>query len=89
MDYWNDDILKILLNYAYNDDNIRAVMMEGSRAYGKVAQYSDYDIGYVTRSSEQYFNGGILPFLTDKFGEIAVMQTPDNGDPHKVYTRME
>lgn len=89
MDYWNDDILKILLNYAYNDDNIRAVMMEGSRAYGKVDQYSDYDIVYVTRSSEQYFNGGILPFLTDKFGEIAVMQTPDNGDPHKVYTRME
>lgn len=88
MDYRDDDILKILLNYAYNDENIRAVLMEGSRAFGKVDQYSDYDIVYVTRSSEQYFNGGILPFLTDKFGEIAVMQTPDNGDPRNVYTHL-
>ena len=88
MDYIDDDILKILLSYAKNDENIRAVLMEGSRAYGKVDQYSDYDIVYVTRSSEQYFNGAILSFLTDKFGEITVTQTPDNGDPHDVYTHL-
>ena len=88
MDYKDDDVLKILLNYAQNDENIRAVLMEGSRAFGKVDQYSDYDIVYVTRSSEPYFNGGILPFLKDKFGEVAVMQTPDNGDPHYVYTHL-
>ena len=88
MDYKDDDVLKILLSYAYNDENIRAVLMEGSRAFGKVDQYSDYDIVYVTRSSKPYFNGGILPFLTDKFGEIAVMQTPGNGDPHNVYTHL-
>ena len=88
MDYRDDYILKTLLSYANNDENIRAVLMEGSRAFGKVDQYSDYDIVYVTRSSEQYFNGAILSFLTDKFGEIAVTQTPDNGDPHDVYTHL-
>lgn len=36
MDYIDDDILKILLSYANNDDNIRAVLMEDSRVFGKV-----------------------------------------------------
>jgi len=84
----NDGVLNTLLNYADNDDNIRAVLMEGSRAFGMVDQYSDYDIVYVTVSSEPYFNGAILPFLIKHFGEIAVMQTPDNGDPHDVYTHL-
>lgn len=83
-----DEVLKTLLNYADNDDNIRAVLMEGSRAFGTVDQYSDYDIVYATVSSEPYFNGAILPFLIEHFGEIAVMQTPDNGDPHDVYTHL-
>ena len=82
------DILKTLLTYAEKDDNIRAVLMEGSRAFGTVDRYSDYDIVYVTQSSEPYFGGAVLPFLTDSFGEIAIMQTPDNGDPHDVYTHL-
>ena len=81
-------ILHSLLTYAQNDTNIRAVLMEGSRAFGDADEFSDYDIVYVTTSSEPYFNGAILPFLTDTFGEIAVMQTPDNGDPRNVYTHL-
>lgn len=88
MDYFNDEVINILLNYANNDDNIRAVLMEGSRAYGKVDQYSDYDIVYVTKRNAAYLNGTILPFLTEKFGEIAVMQTPDNGDVNDIYTHL-
>lgn len=88
MKYKNDEILKIMLDYANSDDNIRAVLMEGSRAFGEVDEYSDYDIVFVTVSSEPYFNGAILPFLRESFGEIAVMQTPDNGDPHDVYTHL-
>ncbi|MDD4474445.1 MAG: aminoglycoside 6-adenylyltransferase [Eubacteriales bacterium] len=88
MNYINDKTLNILLDYAKNDDNIRAVLMEGSRAFGAVDQYSDYDVVYVTVTSEPYFNGAILPFLKENFGEIAVMQTPDNGDPHNVYTHL-
>jgi aminoglycoside 6-adenylyltransferase len=88
MDYTTDPIIQTLLNRAAQDENIRAVLMEGSRAFGMVDEYSDYDIVYVTRSSEPYFGGAILPFLTESFGEIAVMQTPDNGDPHDVYTHL-
>ncbi|MCL2672260.1 MAG: aminoglycoside 6-adenylyltransferase [Clostridiales bacterium] len=83
-----DPILQILLSYAENDANIRAVLMEGSRAFGEVDAYSDYDIVYVTQNSEPYFGGAILPFLQAQFGEIAVMQTPDNGDPRDVYTHL-
>lgn len=83
-----DNIIRTLINYADSDENIRAVLMEGSRAFGQVDKYSDYDIVYVTESSEPYFNGAILPFLTENFGEIAVMQTPDNGDPRNVYTHL-
>lgn len=84
----NDAVLNTLLSYADNDNNIRVVLMEGSRAFEKVDRYSDYDIVYVTQSNEPYFNGAILPFLIKEFGEIAVMQTPDNGDPHNVYTHL-
>ncbi|MDR2043120.1 MAG: aminoglycoside 6-adenylyltransferase [Clostridium sp.] len=83
-----DIILQALLGCAKNDENIRAVLMEGSRAFGAVDEYSDYDIVYVTRSNEPYFDGAILPFLINNFGDIAVMQTPDNGDPHDVYTHL-
>lgn len=88
MSYSNDNVLEIMLNYAENDDNIRAVLMEGSRAFGEVDEYSDYDLVYVTESSQPYFDGAILPFLKAHFGEITVMQTPDNGDPHDVYTHL-
>ena len=84
----DDPVLDILLAYAGNDDNIRAVLLEGSRAFGEADAYSDYDIVYVTNSSEPYFGGAVLPFLTENFGEIAVMQTPDNGDPHDCYTHL-
>lgn len=88
MNYFNDDVINIMLNYAINDNNIRAVLLEGSRAYGKVDKYSDYDIVYVTKMNAPYLNGAILPFLTETFGEIAVMQTPDNGDVNDVYTHL-
>jgi aminoglycoside 6-adenylyltransferase len=88
MNYSNDLIIQTLIAYAERDDNIRAVLMEGSRAFGMVDEHSDYDIVYVTRNSEPYFDGAILPFLTENFGEITVMQTPDNGNPHDVYTHL-
>ena len=84
----DDDVLQTLFDYAAADENIRAALLEGSRAFGKVDQYSDYDITYVTRSNEPYFGGTVLPFLKKSFGEIAVMQTPDNGDPCDVYTHL-
>lgn len=49
------------------DDNIRAVLMEGSRVFETVDQYSDYDIVYATVSSEPYFDGAILPLIRSLF----------------------
>jgi aminoglycoside 6-adenylyltransferase len=88
MDCGGDAVLQTLLRRACGDGNIRAVLMEGSRAFGAVDRYSDYDIVYATRSNELYFGGAILPFLAESFGPIAVMQTPDNGDPRDVYTHL-
>lgn len=88
MKYNSDSIIKILIDYANNDDNIRVMLLEGSRAFGDVDEYSDYDIVFVTVSSEPYFNGALLPLLQENFGEIAVMQSPDNGNPHDVYTHL-
>ena len=84
----SDSTLQSLLAYAEADPNIRAVLLEGSRAFGMVDEYSDYDIVYVTCSSTPYLNCAILPFLTETFGEIAVLQTPDNGNPLDVYTHL-
>lgn len=84
----SDPVLKILLRYAAGDDNIRAVLLEGSRAFGEVDAYSDYDVAYVARSLAPYLNGAVLPFLTENFGDIAIMQAPDNGDPHDCYTQL-
>lgn len=88
MKFSNDSVLQVFFEYADKDDNIRGILLEGSRAFGSVDQYSDYDIVLVTKSSEPYFNSAFLPFLIEHFGEIAVMQTPDNGDPHDVYTHL-
>ncbi|MDR1041470.1 MAG: aminoglycoside 6-adenylyltransferase [Deltaproteobacteria bacterium] len=83
-----DDVLRRLVAFAEGDDNIRAVLVEGSRAFGKVDDYSDYDVVFVARSNEPYFGGAILPLMREWFGEIVVMQTPDDGDPHDVYTHL-
>ena len=84
----SNDVYGILIKYAEDDENIRAVLTEGSRAFGTVDKYSDYDIVYVTVSSEPYFNNAIIPFLEEKFGEIAIMQNPNDGDPRRVYTHL-
>lgn len=83
-----DWVIDTLLDYAHGDDNVRAVQLEGSRAFGFVDEYSDHDIVFVTRDNAPFFDGAFIPFLVDNFGEIAVMQTPDNGDPRDVYTHL-
>lgn len=80
--------LNIFCDFANNDENIRGVLLEGSRAFGMIDRYSDFDIVFVTKSNEPYFDENIIHFLNSKFGAITIMQTPDNGDPHDVYTHL-
>jgi aminoglycoside 6-adenylyltransferase len=51
-----DDLLRRLVAFAEGDENVRAVLLEGSRADpdGAIDEWSDYDVAFVTRSNEPY-----------------------------------
>ncbi len=69
----------LILNIAKEDERVRAVYINGSRANPNVNKdkYQDYDIVYVVTDTES--------FLADKtwisiFGDIAIVQEPDSND---------
>jgi aminoglycoside 6-adenylyltransferase len=69
----------LILDTAKADSRVRAVYMNGSRAYPNVNKdkYQDYDIVYVVTETDS--------FLADKnwkkvFGDIAIVQEPDSTD---------
>lgn len=71
--------MKLILDVASNDERIRAVYMNGSRANPNVTKdiYQDYDIVYVVTETKS--------FLEDRdwisvFGELAICQEPDKID---------
>jgi streptomycin adenylyltransferase len=51
-----DDPLRRRVAFAEGDENIRAVLLEGSRAnpHARVDRWSDYGVAFVTRSNEPY-----------------------------------
>lgn len=70
-----DEMLRLIMDKALQDDRIRAVTMEGSRANANAVhdQYSDFDICYVVRD--------VRDFTKDKgwieyFGDILIVQCP-------------
>lgn len=75
-----DDPLRRLVAFAEGDENIRAVLLEGSRAnpHARVDQWSDYDVAFVTRSNEPYLRAEWFAGFALQFGEVAVAQTPDD-----------
>ncbi|MDR0839573.1 MAG: aminoglycoside 6-adenylyltransferase [Oscillospiraceae bacterium] len=85
----DEHVLEIILALGESEENIRAVLMEGSRATPNASadKWSDFDIVYVTRENAPYLDGNwVKREFIPRFGEIAVRQIPDNGDPNKVYT---
>lgn len=73
------EMFDLILNIAKEDERIRAVYMNGSRANPNVEKdkHRDYDIVYVVTETES--------FLADKtwiskFGDIAIVQEPDSND---------
>jgi len=74
------DPLPALLAFAAADDNIRAVLLQGSRANpnGLVDRWSDYDVAFVTRSNEPYLASGWFDGFVRQFGPVAVAQQPDD-----------
>src|SRR4030067_1199988 len=75
------EMFELILSYARDDENIRAVVLNGSRANPSVKKnpFQDFDLVYLVRS--------VAPLVRNKdlvkyFGEILIMQTPEEmGDP--------
>ena len=73
------EMMDLIINFAKEDDRIRAVYMNGSRTNPHVPKdiFQDYDVVYVVSET--------LPFIEDKewineFGQLIMMQEPDNND---------
>ena len=71
------EMLDVILNTAREDDRILAAMMSGSRADPDAPKdmYMDYDIVYLVKDVKPFRNN--TEWLEEKFGRIAVMQTPE------------
>lgn len=67
----------LIINTAKEDERILAVMLNGSRADPHAVKdiYQDYDIVYFVSDVSPFWNN--VSWLEEKFGRIAVMQTPE------------
>lgn len=73
------EIFDLILGVAQNDERIRAVYMNGSRANPNVVKdiYQDYDIVYVVTETKSFLDN---KDWISVFGSIAIVQEPDNND---------
>jgi aminoglycoside 6-adenylyltransferase len=71
------EMLDLILNAANNDDDIRAVIMNGSRVnpHAKKDPFQDFDIVYFVRKVEPYRRN--KDFIS-QFGEMMILQTPED-----------
>lgn len=85
------EMLDLILTYARDCDDVRAVVMNGSRVNPNAPKdpFQDYDIVYYVRSVEPFIrNMDVVRY----FGEIMILQTPEEmheppaiGDGHYTY----
>lgn len=75
------EMLDLILNFAKNDESIRAVILNGSRANPNAPKdiFQDFDIACLVKDVNPYRrNANIPPY----FGEILILQEPENmGEP--------
>jgi len=71
------EMFDLILNYAKNDNNIRAVVMNGSRANPNAPKdlFQDYDIACLVNDMTPYVKNPNIPPL---FGEILILQEPED-----------
>jgi aminoglycoside 6-adenylyltransferase len=76
-----EEMIELLLRFARDHDDVRAVVMNGSRVNPDLKEdpFQDYDVVYLVRSVEPFRrNQEIVRY----FGDIMILQTPDDmGDP--------
>lgn len=78
-----DEMLALILGYASEREDIRAVVLNGSRANPRAPRdlFQDYDIVYYVRDVAPYRRSPLVP---PAFGEIMILQLPDDmGEPHE------
>ena len=71
------EMLDLILSVAENDDNIRAVIMNGSRVNPHVKKdpFQDFDIVYFVKAVEPYKRN--QAFIRP-FGDLMILQTPED-----------
>ncbi len=74
-------MLELIIRIAEEDDRIRAAIMNGSRVSPSAKQdiFQDYDIVYIVTEVESFVKDQTW---TAQFGEMLIMQTPDEMDGH-------
>jgi aminoglycoside 6-adenylyltransferase len=77
----HDEMMKLILDRAKNDERIRAVYMQGSRIDPNAThdKYSDYDIVFIVRDIRSFTNN---EKWIDYFGERLILQKPDDWYSH-------
>ena len=85
------EMLDLILNFARDNDAVRAVVMNGSRVNPNIRRdpFQDYDVVYFVRSVKPFQRNAEL---VRYFGDILILQTPENmgeppakGDGHYTY----
>ena len=71
------EMFDLIINYAKNDDGIRAVVLNGSRANPNAPKdiFQDYDIACLVKDMSPYFKNPDIPLL---FGDIMILQEPED-----------
>lgn len=71
------EILNLILNWAKNDENVRAVVMNGSRVNPNAPRdrFQDFDVVYFVRDVEAFTQ---RPNLVSYFGDIMILQLPED-----------
>ncbi len=76
-----EDIFDLILTTARQDDRIRAVILNGSRANPNISPdpFQDFDVVYIVTKLKPFVEN---PGWIEVFGELMILQTPDlMGDP--------
>lgn len=73
-----DEIIELVLNIAKADENIRAVMMTGSRANSDcpIDIFQDFDIVYFVRDVNTYWDK--MDWIEANFGKPSLIQKPES-----------
>ena len=72
----SEEIKRLIIDIARNDDRVRAVLLNGSRANEKISpdKYQDFDIIYIVNDIESLISD---KNWTNIFGEKLIWQLPD------------